>query len=289
MRNDVKGTRTVAFWDSIHSVAVFNPCHIYYRQYIRLSWQQLHYRVSREKQIYPNIMTLPSTYALQHSLPNRIPNQRPRSLSLSEYQPLQFDREALESAYQHTLVQPSTSSHTTSYNSQSQSQSNPSYTSSNGFTPTSVSGNTRYSTHSLPKSASTLSHHLKRGDNPHSPPPPPPPPINIAGVGAGHSLTPPHSPFHSPAQQHQATLLGTSPPELPPRPNDVPLSTFRPDAEPMEVDEGAGYMSDASQGTIGMSSNRRGKRRALPPLPTDVPIPVSLLELFKVSTSSDVI
>jgi len=48
----------------------------------------------------------------------------------------------------------------------------------------------------------------------------------------------------------------------------------------MDVDGGVGdgALSDAgSVGTIGMSSNKRGKRRALPPVPTNVPVPVSIL------------
>jgi hypothetical protein len=45
----------------------------------------------------------------------------------------------------------------------------------------------------------------------------------------------------------------------------------------MDVDEDMGMMSDtANQESLGVSANKRGKRRALPPVPTDVPAPVSI-------------
>lgn len=221
-------------------------------------------------------MSSHSTYQLRNSLPNRAPSQRPRSLSLSEYQPITFDREALEAAYQQTIGLPSSSSVS--------SRSHPSWLSFN------ASGTGSVDTHDT-GATSMLSHELKRGDNPHvsvnTAPPQPPPPINVAGVGAGHSLTPPGSPFHASAQLHHQSVLSPVPgsptaPSLPARPQVVPETTYVPTppsvpqsnfgmrraVSAMDVDDG--YSTDP-----GASSRARGKRRALPALPTDVPVPVS--------------
>jgi hypothetical protein len=243
-------------------------------------------------------MALPSTYHLRHSLPNRSASARPRALSLSEYQPLSFDRESLEAAYQQTLSQPASGYGSTS-------------TLSSFIGPASISvasrSNGSDATHAT--TPSTLTHHLKRGDNPHrhsQPPPSRPPgefgqqqqqrqPPNFVGVGAGHSLTPPHSPVHKAVQgwQQQALLtppagvVGTPvlPPTPPERPGMLPESTFVPSESPhpgrgnrrdssaMDVDgEWAGYGGDPG----GRGGDRdRGKRRALPSAPTNIPTPVS--------------
>jgi len=224
-------------------------------------------------------MSLQSTHHLRNSLPNRSPTQRPRSLSLSEYQPLSFDREALEAAYQQTIGIPSSSSVS--------SRSIPSWSSFGASNPGSTD------THDTSFS-SLLSHELKAGDNPHAafPTPPPRPEVNVAGMGAGHSLTPPQSPFHSAAKIHHNSLLSpvpgspsalpNGPPTPPLRPPGLPVSTYEPQSAPqagrgmrraasaMDVDDG--YSTDP-----GVSARGRGKRRALPALPTDVPAPVSLL------------
>ena len=232
-------------------------------------------------------MSLSSTY-LRNSLPNRSPSQRPRSQSLSEYQPLSFDREALEAAYQQTLGLPSSSSIS--------SRSIPSWSS---FVVSGGGGSE--DTHDT-GATSMLSQDIKPGDNPHGPVAQDAPPLNHAGLGAGHSLTPPHSPFHSVGPNHNSTAIShvpgspkfplppprpkavprsSIPPTPPPRPTVVPGSTFDPASEPhpgigmrraasaMDVDEG--YLTDPS-----VSNRARGKRRALPALPTDVPAPVSI-------------
>jgi len=219
-----------------------------------------------------------SAYQLRNTLPNRSTSQRPRSLSLSEYQPLSFDRESLEAAYQHTIGLPSTSS--------ASSRSIPSWSSFG------VSGTGSADTHDTGiTTPSLLPHELKRGDNPHgligNGPPPPLSSSNIAGVGAGHSLTPQQSPFHSAAKTHHASPLSPVPgspvpipPTPPARPSAIPDSTYALASEPhtgigmrrvasaMDIDDG--YSTDP-----GVSSRARGKRRALPALPTDVPAPVS--------------
>ena len=231
-------------------------------------------------------MSLSSSY-LRNSLPSRSPSQRPRAQSLSEYQPLSFDREALEAAYQQTLGLPSSSA--------ASSRSIPSWSSF----PVSGWGSSE-DTHET-GATSMLSNEIKPGDNPHEPPAQDAPSIRHAGLGAGHSLTPPHSPFHSAGLNHHSTALSpvpgspkfpmppprsaavrrsSKPPTPPPRPTGVPASTFGPATEPhpgigmrrnasaMDVDEG--YLTDP-----GVSNRARGKRRALPALPTNVPVPVS--------------
>ncbi|WVQ81989.1 hypothetical protein IAT38_004116 [Cryptococcus sp. DSM 104549] len=232
-------------------------------------------------------MALRSTYNLHHSLPHRSPTQPPRSLSLSEYQPLSFDREALESAYQASLVAPSSSYCST--------PTNPSH-SQTSFGPASVE------THDT--SFSSFSHQIKAGEKPDGAadffPLPPSPPGNRAGVGAGHTLTPPQSPLHRAAQTaNQQVLLSPVPGSPPPLPRRVvsgrpPSSGTRPLSESME-----GYQpqpqhqmppmvmrrSQSDVGTQGDGSwqgqrewiegdgRGRGKKRALPPVPTNVPRP----------------
>jgi hypothetical protein len=201
-------------------------------------------------------MALPSTYALQQSLPNRSLSARARPVSLAEYQPLSFNREALESAYQQTLSLPASSS-TSAF-------TNPSYLSSNGNT-----SNT---------SASPLPPNLKRGDFPQSPILEEPAP-DYAGIRAGYSPTSPTSPY---AQHGKGQNADSVPPALPPRPEQVPPSTFLPEGngEAMDVD-GDGNISDvASVGSLSISANRKGKRRALPPVPTNVPVPVCDVHLL---------
>ncbi|WVF72699.1 hypothetical protein IAT40_007517 [Kwoniella sp. CBS 6097] len=221
-------------------------------------------------------MALPSTYHLSHSLPNRSPNQRPRSLSLSEYQPISFDRDALESAYQASLALPSshTSSITTGHSS--------------------CFGGASTETHDTSISSFPTQPKL---DN--FPPPPPPPPIGrneeggYAGVGAGHTLTPPQSPMHKAAHQlNQASMRPSvppspKPPTPPPRPAEVPETTFRP-ALPPRRPQVPDVMMRRSQSDMGHEretnwgggyewiegdGHGRGKRRALPAVPTNVPAP----------------
>lgn len=226
-------------------------------------------------------MALPSTYHLRNSLPNRSPSSRPRSLSLAEYQPLTFDREALESAYQSGLQQPASSS--TSW------RSHPSSTQASVDTHETIS-----------TSPSTLSGHLKAGDNPHLAPPPPFPGTEdaggFAGVGAGHSLTPPGSPFHKHGQLQSQALVSTN---LPTPPTTTSDHFHEPMGNAGQVDNGgrkgkgrsgrgvshdygagldlddfeaAGYDTDPGPVVTGL-------RRALPPVPTNVPPPVSLVHI----------
>ncbi|OCF40825.1 hypothetical protein I317_05360 [Kwoniella heveanensis CBS 569] len=220
-------------------------------------------------------MALPSTYHLSHSLPNRSPNQRPRSLSLSEYQPISFDRDALESAYQASLALPS------------------SYTSSIITGHSSCFGGASTETHDTSVSSFPTQPKLDNF------PTPPPPPIGVneeggyAGVGAGHTLTPPQSPMHKAAHQLNQASMRTSvppspkPPTPPPRPAEVPETTFKPALPPRrpQVPE---VMMRRSQSDMGHDretnwgggyewiegdGHGRGKRRALPAIPTNVPVP----------------
>ncbi|WWC71671.1 uncharacterized protein I206_105629 [Kwoniella pini CBS 10737] len=221
-------------------------------------------------------MALPSTYQLRHSLPNRSPSQRPRSLSLSEYQPLNFDRDALESAYQASLNLPS--SHASSITGHSNSQSI-------SFHGASIE------THdtSLGLSGEDVLTHPKGA---------------FAGVGSGHTLTPPQSPLHKATSElNQASMLPTipsspnvlqnpKPPTPPPRPNDtdIPETTFRPSLPPRqparpippklpmrrsqsEVDMMGHEQWDGAYEWIEGAGNGRSRRRALPPVPTNVPVP----------------
>ncbi|ORX38612.1 hypothetical protein BD324DRAFT_621578 [Kockovaella imperatae] len=130
-------------------------------------------------------MAITASYgAPPRSMPMRS-NSRPRSVSMADYTPLYIDREALSSAY-HAAIS-TTPSSTSGYTQSSQNYSAP---------PSTYSG-TSYETPG-PSSPSTLSHHLKPGDNPHlvfdkSDPSY----VNQAGVGAGHSLTPGALPFNA--------------------------------------------------------------------------------------------
>jgi hypothetical protein len=206
-------------------------------------------------------MSLTSTYQLRNSLPIRS-GSRPRSLSLAEYQPLSFDREALEAAYQASL-NGSSNGHVASW------RSHPSQTSG------------RTSNESNDTGGSTLSRNLKPGDNPHLPPrpvaippaPQEPPPGGIAGVGAGHSLTPPQSPFHKQGQlHHQRRLSGglQSPVGITTNGHNGKGKGSSQDyhgALDWEDFEAAGYETDPGPVVSG--------RRALPQVPTNVPPPVS--------------
>ncbi|WWD18978.1 hypothetical protein CI109_103435 [Kwoniella shandongensis] len=238
---------------------------------------------------------------LSHSLPIRSPSQRPRSLSLSEYQPLSFDRDALTAAYQASLGLP-TSSNVSSISHPSQSSFGGLSTETHD---TSITGT---------GTGSTLSHKLRAGDNPHarsmSDIPIPPPPMtddgNFAGIGAGHTLTPPGSPLHKAAQQvHQQSLLSPVPgspvpvpPSPPARPARIPSSTFKPQLPPRLPSQRPSMASSKpspppmtmrrSQSDIGVDRDTpwqgqhewiegdgrgRGKRRALPAVPTNIPVP----------------
>lgn len=219
-------------------------------------------------------MSLPSTYHLHHSLPNRSPTQRPLSLSLNDYQPLNFDREATEHAYQQSLSVPESST----------------VSSLSGHSQTDFGGSTETAATGL----STLSHHLKAGDNPHGSSWTPPP--NLAGLGKGHALTPPGSPIHSSAAlRNQAALSPVlqspcTPPTPPTQyfdrqyhsPVHGPSSPY--DQDDYERGFRAMSMNDESHqsgystdpGGPGLLSNRRGRRRSLPAVPSDVPTPVSI-------------
>jgi hypothetical protein len=217
-------------------------------------------------------MALPSTYALHHSLPNRSPNHRPLSLSLADYQPLNFDREAAEDAHHQSLAVPARST----------------VSSLSGNSQTSFTG-TGYA-ETPDTSVSTLSHKLKPGDNPHSSTFVPP--ANLAGLGKGHALTPPGSPIHSTAATVNHAYL--SPVPQSPREPPTPPAEYFEDQErrergyfsgpssPAEVDERGframnlnddGYTTDP--GGPGLLSRANGRRRSLPAVPSDVPTPVS--------------
>lgn len=222
-------------------------------------------------------MSIPSTYHLRNSLPNRSPSSRPRSLSLAEYQPLTFDREALESAYQSGLQLPASSS--TSW------QSHPSVSSAQASTDTHETA---------PTSTSTLSGHLKPGDNPHLPPPPPFPGHDegiggFAGVGAGHSLTPPGSPFHKDGQLQQQSLISPGLPTPPTTSSELLHAAAADDYTADRKGKGRSarnayhdYGANLDMGDFEVAGYETdpgpvvsGPRRALPTVPTNVPPPVS--------------
>jgi hypothetical protein len=216
-------------------------------------------------------MALPSTYALHHSLPNRSPNHRPLNLSLADYQPLNFDREAAEDAHHQSLSVPARSTVS------SMSTHSGSYV-----------GNTGAETGET--SLSTLSHKLKPGDNPHDNTWAPPP--NMAGLGTGHSLTPPGSPVHSSAARRNQEMLSPIPqsprtrgPEPPTPPQEFfdqqNAGYFSGPSSPDSNERGFramnitddGYTTDP--GGPGLLARRNGRRRSLPAVPSDVPTPVS--------------
>ena len=223
-------------------------------------------------------MAISSTYQFRNPLHSRQPYQRPRSFSFTDYQPLIIDRDAIESAYQASLGHPSSGSNsmTASYLSNDQSSA----TSHGSTLPPSDQGR-----------LSTLSHHLRPGDNPHAPP-------NIAGIGAGHSLTPSPGPQFNQAvtdEQPQPNGQEVRPnsqdydaPPLPPRPGQA--ERFRePKKKPSWMLRGAstsdiqdmtGYDGTqvGNEWPNGQSSERQ--RRVLPEIPTNVPAPVSLNSYF---------
>jgi len=221
-------------------------------------------------------MALPSTYALHHSLPNRSPNHRATSLSLADYQPLAFDREAAEDAHHQSLAVPARST----------------VSSMSGHSQTSFAGTGTAETPNTSVSTSTLSHRLKPGDNPHNSVYLPPP--NMAGLGRGHALTPPGSPIHSSAALANHALLSPVPqsPPLGAEPATPPAEFFEErdrqergyfsgPSSPVERGFRAmnvnddGYTTDP--GGPGLLSRGNGRRRSLPAVPSDVPTPVSLL------------
>jgi hypothetical protein len=224
-------------------------------------------------------MALPSTYALHHSLPNRSPNHRATSLSLADYQPLNFDREAAEDAHHQSLSVPARST----------------VSSMSGHSLSSFAGTGTAETPATSVSTSTLSHKLKPGDNPHNAEYTPPP--NIAGLGRGHALTPPGSPIHSSAARANYAVLSPVP-QSPRRPEPpTPPASFFEERErqergyfsgpssPVESNERGframnlnddGYTTDP--GGPGLLSRANGRRRSLPAVPSDVPTPVSHLD-----------
>ncbi|KAK4687955.1 hypothetical protein P7C73_g2170, partial [Tremellales sp. Uapishka_1] len=208
---------------------------------------------------------------IRHSLPSRASNRQSATLSLSDYQPLAFDRDSLESSYQ---------------------QSQGLYSNSSFSSEAHLSGSFGGSTESS-SGPSTLSQHLRAGDNPNlkwSPSQ-----NNFAGVGAGHTITPPGSPsppHHrlftppTPPTIHRPSILSPvpaspTPPNLPPRPFAIPESTLpvsqgEYDSMAMDIDGDAGTFGqrNGSDSDVGSISNvRQGKKRALPELPQNVPVP----------------
>jgi hypothetical protein len=219
-------------------------------------------------------MALPSTYALHHSLPNRSPNHRPLNLSLADYQPLNFDREAAEDAHQQSLAVPARST----------------VSSMSGHSQTSFGGNA--SAETADTSLSTLSHKLKPGDNPHSVNGVWAPPPNMAGLGTGHALTPPGSPEHSSAaQRNQEMLLSPIPQSPRGREPATPPQEFFDRQNPGYFSGPSSPMDSNARGFSAMNSNDDGyttdpggpgllsranrRRRSLPAVPSDVPTPVS--------------
>ena len=195
---------------------------------------------------------------------------------MAEYAPLDIDRDSLSAAYQAAVGTSSTPS----------SNSHATWTTQD-FSPSLRSDDTPRTS-----SSSTLSHHLKPGDNPH---------LyahsfeNAAGVGAGHSLTPPHSPFHRPQSgqfmnsgetigpptQENGTPLSPAPvpPNLPPRPDQDPRGKLKRRERPRrgasrstsDVNELRPSMADERE----PEGNWGRERRELPNVPTNVPQPVS--------------
>ena len=219
-------------------------------------------------------MSLPSTYHLHHSLPNRSPSQRPVALSLNGYQPLSFDREAAEQAHQQSLMVPESS------------------------TASSVSGHSNYQTDfggsTDTAATSTLSHNLKPGDNPHATSWSPPP--NLAGVGKGHSLSPPGSPVHSSAARQNQAMLSPVPQSPVPAPSSsnqyfdansqaqysqqtvsTPYSgeDYERGFSAMSVNDDNGYTTDPGGHGLRGGGGSRSRRRSLPSVPSDIPTPVS--------------
>ena len=221
-------------------------------------------------------MSLSAGYHLRNSLPGRNSASRSHLLSSSDYQPISFDRDALESAYQTSLSQPTSSS--------ASSRTGPSLSSmthDTSDTPDTVS--------------STLTTHLKPGDNPHTGvntyATPDPPSTGSARCGAGHSLTPPQSPLREDGQRFQRTLLSPVPPSPPARPGQIPESTYQADSSQQSSSQSKGEVADrtnreshgytdgyasdpGSQGAL-LRGRSSGMRRDLPPVPTNVPVPVS--------------
>lgn len=236
-------------------------------------------------------MSFASAQAQRNSFPNRSPTRRPRSLSLSGYQPLPFDREATSLAYQAQLQQPSISD-TSSY-----TRTTPNTTSSSGYFEQPIQSS---STHS------SLSQHLKEGDNPHKLDP-----ItenrNVAGVGAEHALSPPQSPLNQAgleAQRNSLNLssIGPSGSRLKNGQVQAPLLPKRPERHPGRSAEarwstqgtvgGTGMVNSSSGGIERIDCGHyledgyesdpgypryvggRSGGRKLPAVPTNVPAPV---------------
>ena len=249
-------------------------------------------------------MALTSSYNARNplSFSSRGPSirSRPRSVSMADYAPLDLDREALSSAYQ-AAINPSSSM-------ASSLSSYPTYkTTSSGYdydTPglSSTSSAQQHSFETAPTSmatagsTSTLSHHLRPGDNPHAAALAA---MNQAGVGAGHSLSPPGSPFHSttnivgngngnglppgvngmngPSPASQLSPVGPPPP---PRPGHRDPETGEPLRKPSWMRRGysSSDLHDSQPDNMGYERAPEGnwaRRRDLPPVPTNVPQPVS--------------
>lgn len=219
-----------------------------------------------------------STYHQRNALPNRSTSARPLSVSLAEYQPLAFDREALETAYQASLY--------------------PSSGASTRVQPSaSTSAHTSVDTHNT--TPSTLSSDLKPGDNPHIQ-------RNTSGsvertssrlssAGTTNPSNSSQSLLRSSEQRVQQSPLSPIPsvpatvPEYTPPSPTSPCSPSAPDPSSrygrtsrashgqgqgysprLDMDdlEAAGYETDPGPVVS-------GHRRQLPPPPTDVPPPVS--------------
>lgn len=172
-----------------------------------------------------------ASHAIHRSLPNRSPSNRPRALSLSEYQPLAFDRDAVQAAYQTQLTLPSVSSAYTRTNTGTHTASSGLVTGTNSSStvPTTVTAGTDsskgggsggYKTSIPPSTVSSAQHMQGAGHYIGDAELQAPVPVwatdeemarragsgNMTGIGAGHSLTPPGSPLHRAARARASSL-----------------------------------------------------------------------------------
>ena len=138
---------------------------------------------------------------------------------------------------------------------------------------------------------------LRPGDNPHAAVVAA---MNQAGVGAGHSLTPPGSPFHvtgnvnaddgnggrvaaggsGPGSPLSSSSTAAPAPPPPPRPGHRDPVTGGPVKQPSWMRRGysSSDLNDSQPDNMGYERAPEGnwaQRRNLPPVPTNVPQPVS--------------
>lgn len=264
------------------------------------------------------VATMSNTYARPPPLPPKPGTsassfrRRSTRLSLGDYQPLALDRDALQAAYRDSLRSPSrnisarsswagtrssgvgtaaTTTTTTMTSATHHSSSSnieldslPSW----DTRPTAL-GDDRYPSFigkpspTVPVErkpmvrAASLSHNLRPGDNPHLYQS-----DNMAGVGAGHALTPPQSPDHSGARKLQRQSLVASaetvmkPPTPPHGTDDLHRQSGRQAAAPPLPPRREDAMDvDPPFETVAASGQASSSRRELPNVPTNVPVPVS--------------